>query len=389
MKKIFFLADSSVDLKSVYILLKKQYEISWVYYHKNLKFDFLNLGCDKKNIFFLYNLTFILIFKKIFSRLGFFKINYENEALKKITHIDRKYKPDLWITDTGNLLSQLNLNAPKLTFKHSVCYKKYFLKENTFKYDYICIPGIYHYKRIAFAYSNKFKEIKKKLLISFFPKILPYIKNRNRNNLNSFFFKKTQLDKSKKNVLLAPTHDAFFARRFLPKKFNDESLALKKICNIVTKEFNYNLIIKLHHYHHEKLNNIEFNFLRNLKNVYVFKSNKNFDSLESESFFLNSDIIITDTSGVGPLGCFLDKQMIYLNPDKQFNWKDADIEKSMRPGFIWSNIVGLRKILKEYHKYPYLFKKERLNFRKKIFKYQKLKDAGIILKQIKKILYNN
>ena len=38
-KKIFFLADSSVDLRFAYDSLKKKYDITWVYYHKKLKLD--------------------------------------------------------------------------------------------------------------------------------------------------------------------------------------------------------------------------------------------------------------------------------------------------------------------------------------------------------------
>ena len=383
MKKIFFLADSLVDLKFLYTLLKKKYEINWVYYHKNLKSDLLKLDCDNNKLFFLHTNTFILILKKILSKFGLLKINYEREALKKINIIDKKYKPDLWITDTGNLLSQIDLNAPKATFKHSVPYKKFFLSENTYKYDYVFVPGFYHYKRILSYYPNKFAQFKKKLKISVSPKIFPYINIKNKKKI---FFQKTHLNKKKKTVLLATTHDAFFAKRFLPKNFKDESLALSKICDIITKEFNYNFIIKLHHYHFEKLNDPKFDYLKKLKNVFIFKSNKYFDSVESDLIFINSDIIITDNSGVGPIGCFLDKQMVYLNPDKPFSWKDSDIEKKMRPGFVLHNIAGLKRILQAYERQPLVFKKQRNNFSKKIFKYQKLSDIGIILEQIKEIL---
>ena len=195
MKKIFFLADSLVDLKFLYTLLKKKYEINWVYYHKNLKSDLLKLDCDNNKLFFLHTNTFILILKKILSKFGLLKINYEREALKKINIIDKKYKPDLWITDTGNLLSQIDLNAPKATFKHSVPYKKFFLSENTYKYDYVFVPGFYHYKRILSYYPNKFAQFKKKLKISVSPKIFPYINIKNKKKI---FFQKTHLNKKKK-----------------------------------------------------------------------------------------------------------------------------------------------------------------------------------------------
>ena len=35
-KKIFLLADSAVDLRFIYELLKKNYSVKWVFYNKNL-----------------------------------------------------------------------------------------------------------------------------------------------------------------------------------------------------------------------------------------------------------------------------------------------------------------------------------------------------------------
>ena len=105
--------------------------------------------------------------------------------------------------------------------------------------------------------------------------------------------------------------------------------------------------------------------------------------------FCIGDIIITDTSGVGPLCCFLDKMMIYLDPDEHFDWSSADIEKKLRPGFLMNSINELSNILLAYKKDNYLYKKERSNFNEKIFRYKLLDDLNIIDKQIKKILEKN
>ena len=392
-KSIYFLADSTVDLRFVYDLLKKNYNVAWVYYNKNLKSELLNLKYCKSDLILLNknSLTLLLkkIFNKIFGKFFFLKINFEEEILKNINLLDKRDKPDLWITDTGKLLAEIKLGCPKVTFKHSVTYKKYFLEENIFQYDYVFIPGEYHYNRIESYYPDRKYELKTKLLISPNTKILPYLKLKNNLDYKNIFYEKLNLDKNKKTVVLAPTHDSFFGGRFLPKKFDEETLALEKICKIITKEFNYNFVIKLHHYHFNKLKNEKFNFLKSLDNVCVFDSNKDYDSQNSEQVFCIGDIIITDTSGVGPLCCFLDKMMIYLDPDEHFDWSSADIEKKLRPGFLMNSINELSNILLAYKKDNYLYKKERSNFNEKIFRYKLLDDLNIIDKQIKKILEKN
>ena len=95
-----------------------------------------------------------------------------------------------------------------------------------------------------------------------------------------------------------------------------------------------------------------FMFLNQIRILIVLKVKK----------FFHSYIVITDTSGVGPLCCYLDKKMIYLNPDMSFNWDTSDIEKKMRPGFILNQIDETNQILKEYTNKPYLFSEERKIF---------------------------
>lgn len=300
----------------------------------------------------------------------------------------KKKKPDLWITDTGNILSKLSLSCPKVSLKHSVPYKNYFLSKNIFEYDYIIIPGEYHLNRILFYYPERAIELKKKLIIGTSSKILPYFRLKNNNNIKNQFLKSINFSKKKKIVLLAPTHDSFSDGRFLPKKFNKENQALKKLCKIITEEFNCYFIIKLHHYHSEKLKNKEFNFLDKLDNVYVFKSSQSYNNEESEKVFFSSDIVITDTSGVGPICCYLNKNIIYLDPDDHFDWKNADIEKKLRPGFILNDINKLGYMLGKYINNPSLYKKDRRDFCNKIFKYRSSKYANLIQEQVKKILKN-
>tara|TARA_Y100000389_G_scaffold203062_1_gene250297 strand:- start:1411 stop:2598 length:1188 start_codon:yes stop_codon:yes gene_type:complete len=384
-KKIFFLADSLVDLRFIYDLLKDSYDVRWIFYNNKLKKDLFKLGYEKKKIILISNFKFFLkkiLFKILKSNL----INLEKEIISNIKAINENFKPDLWITDTGNILSKVKMTTTKATFKHSVPYKKYFLADNIFDYDYVFIPGDYHFNRILDFYKERKKELKKKLIISPSPKIMPYIRLKKNFLTKENFCKKYSLDSNKEIVVLATTHNSFKSKRFLPENFGSEISALEKLCNIITIENKFNFIIKLHHYHHDKFLDSKYSFLNKFNNVHVFKSNKNFDSLESEEIFFQSYIVITDTSGVGPLCCYLDKKMVYLNPDAPFDWTTSDIEEKMRPGFVLNKIDEINQVLKEYVNKPSIFSEERKKFATNIFKYSKEENFELIKLNIKKIL---
>ena len=50
--------------------------------------------------------------------------------------------------------------------------------------------------------------------------------------------------------------------------------------------------------------------------------------------------------------------MIYLDPDKNFDWTKSDIEKELRPGFIWNNLDELKNILLSYNNDDNLYEKK-------------------------------
>ena len=68
-KSIYFLADSAVDLRFVYDLLKKNYNVAWVYYNKNLKSELLNLKYCKSDLILLNKNSLTLLLKKIFNKI--------------------------------------------------------------------------------------------------------------------------------------------------------------------------------------------------------------------------------------------------------------------------------------------------------------------------------
>ena len=51
MKKIFFLADSLVDLKYFYFTLIKKFDVYWVIYNNYLYLELIKLGVKKKKYF--------------------------------------------------------------------------------------------------------------------------------------------------------------------------------------------------------------------------------------------------------------------------------------------------------------------------------------------------
>ena len=58
---------------------------------------------------------------------------------------------------------------------------------------------------------------------------------------------------------------------------------------------------------------------------------------------------------------FLGKKLIFLNPEKNFDWSAADIEKEYRPGFICNNSKEIIDSIKFYlnNKDPFIDKKKK------------------------------
>jgi CDP-glycerol glycerophosphotransferase (TagB/SpsB family) len=142
-------------------------------------------------------------------------------------------------------------------------------------------------------------------------KIIPYLKTNLFIKKNKYF-DLLKLNIKKKTVLFCPTHDAFYNNRFFPSRFGSQFDKLINLADLVVNKLNLNFIIKLHHYHYKYLDNKILNSLKTWENLYIFKSNKDFDSTESKNIFYYSDILITDTSGSGVIGAFLNKKIIFM-----------------------------------------------------------------------------
>ena len=88
-----------------------------------------------------------------------------------------------------------------------------------------------------------------------------------------------------------------------------------------------------------------------------------------------SDIIITDVSGVATTCIFLDKKIIFLNPEQNFDWTVADIEKKYRPGFVCNSLEETIDSVKKYIKNLDPFIEDRKKFVDKMF-YKPHEDAN-------------
>ena len=98
-------------------------------------------------------------------------------------------------------------------------------------------------------------------MISPSPKILPYIKLKKDLENKKTFVKNILLDHNNQIVVMATTYNSFADNRFLPKNFGDEIESLKKLCEIITLKNKFNFIIKLHHYHYNKLFSNKYKFV--------------------------------------------------------------------------------------------------------------------------------
>lgn len=398
LKKIFFLADSAVNLFNLYESLKEFYSIYWVVYNEDVANELKKKEINPEKILLIDSFNFLKILKKhriLYKVLKtiitkFFNSFQKKILISKIQNIDNKHEPDFWITDTGSVLSKVKTQSPKCTFKHSVCYKNYYLNENIFDYDYVFLPGKYHYDRILKFWKNKINEKEfKKLIVAGSLKVSPYVKKKTLSlEEKTRLTNKFNLSSNKINVLFAPSHDAygFGSGRFLSKQFGNQFKSLSKISDFVNNDLDGNFIIKLHHFQFSLLKNSEIKKIAKKKNNYVFKESKYFDAEESEDVIRFADIIISDISGVGPTGIFLGKKVIFMDPYSKFDWGKCDMESDYRPGFICKSFDDLFDSLIKYKNSDKLFELEKNKFVNEIFFNHKSEPTKEISTHLKKIV---
>ena len=278
LKNIFFFALSATDLMDLYKIIKDKYNVIWIVYYKDV-YEYLKKQ-NIPNVYFLdpslklfsYNNIFVKIIKHL---LNLLKIKFKNKKFyKELKDLENKYHPEIIFTDTSQFLADYKTRSVKVNTKHSVCYKKYFLNEINFKFDYILLPGEYHKERIKKIYN--LEDINKKFKVVGNIKVSQFLKKTNFNR--NEFINSMGLDSNKINVLFAPSWDAhendLFGRpRFLPKKYGDQYSVLKKLAEKINI-LDCNFIVKLHHLSHFHLKNNVFKNLDDNNKCFVFKTTK-------------------------------------------------------------------------------------------------------------------
>ena len=123
------------------------------------------------------------------------------------------------------------------------------------------------------------------------------------------------------------------------------------------------------------------------KNTRLFKTIGYHDTLDGtgNDLLIASDIVVGDTSGILTTAIYLDKKIIFIEPGKLFDWKRADIEKELRPGYVCTTFDNLLDATIAYMRKDE-FMKQRAEFKDKVFynkevsAYPQLRDS--ILKYI-------
>ena len=168
MKKIVIVADSTADILKLALRLENNFEIIWLTYHREVYLKLKKLNFKK---IYLCNLTkkietnffFKKIVQKVFDKISnVLKLRRIEGFLEKIKLIDQKENPFCFLSDTFDLLKFYETKKLKLCFGHSVPYKKFFLDKSLLtKYNYLFLPGYYHFNRIKKYHSlNETKNLK-------------------------------------------------------------------------------------------------------------------------------------------------------------------------------------------------------------------------------------
>ena len=121
--------------------------------------------------------------RKIFLNLFIKDLRYQ--IIKELYKIDKQNKPNLWVTDTINFLSDVKTYNSKCAILHGLPFKNFFLCRNLLKYDYVFLPGKYHLNKLI-HFKKKYSTSNTKFIISTSVKIIPYLK-KNLFGIIKFF----------------------------------------------------------------------------------------------------------------------------------------------------------------------------------------------------------
>ncbi len=285
-------------------------------------------------------------------------------SLKKDAYFGQRLidevKPDLWLSDATLQLIKYDTGVPKIQVFHSVPIKQYYFFPENLEYDLILLPGHYHHQEFI----KRFPEAKSKNF-----KVVGWPRH---DDLVTGRFKKEDilsslgLDPNKPTILYAPTYNAYPIGKLFPSLLGEDIDILTQLGEFVVKN-NCNFIIKIHPQDALVIRNKNlFSIAEEYGICYIPKEVKGF--IEDPNMHLvAADILISDISGVVTDYLALDKPIIFFDPDNEAVWKNSDIPRDWRPGFIANSLFELFNQIETSLAKPDQFSSRRRELTEKLF----------------------
>ena len=326
--KVALLANSNCWLTPFYDELSRKHDVWWGTHEREV-FD--QLRVKYKNVCFEPHAGHTT--SKSGNRYSYGESGAAEQAL------DRKLKPDIWITDVANRIAK----TPKTCFWvyafHSFCYKKYLFHKSTEKFDLLLLPSDYFkeefVKKLGFTLNDK------RLAVTGFPKLDPLMRGEYRSYQTKCDL---GLDPDKKTVLYAPTWGGASSKGMWGNKLwcrwneSQHFEIFEKFANSIS-EANANLIVKVHHVcdlaERERL----AQFCRQSGIGWVDDS----PALMADILPILdcADVLVSDMSGAIAEFVACGKPVVCIDPESAAAWHESSIPKRLLPSTPVSSVQGL------------------------------------------------
>lgn len=309
------------------------------------------------------------------------KYRYQKAGLVEF-ELEQKVCPDIWITDNSSRLSRIEKNCMWVQAFHSFCYKTYNFHSSLINFDLLLLPGKYHYNEYLRRMSPPL--ISDQLAVTGFPK-LDLLSSKYVNSLN---YSRYELDPEKPTVLYAPTWGGTtidgtnWHSLFWPRWQPSEQIPILE-CFLQSLSSKCNIIIKLHHCCPVDIKETAKKLSLQYHALWIDDS----FSLIHDPFELMkiSDCLISDMSGIIPEFLFLNKPVVFIDPDVSNVWDSSSIPSEMRPGPVVTSIDDLISCVEKAIQSPKeYFADERHQFLKYFFEYNDYSSAQRAKKAILK-----
>lgn len=361
-KIILFACHSTTNLKQYWEVLQDR--CAWAVIHRDVYDELKSLGV--KSIFFEDIYTSVpavvawlsavkkenrmtypavrLILALINRGLAFLhKFRRKDYLQNKVNKFMKKIDPDIIISNTTlPLLQYLAENPRVLSVQvfHSAPYKHLITQRDNLNYDLLLLPSEYHRRRIISMLSPG--DNPQRLKVVGWPRLDEFCRQVDVGNIRKTFENKLGLKPGWKNVLYAPTYDAFSGGGIFPAFFGPAEAAFEEFCRRLKKN-KINLIVKLHQASGRFISSPKIRAIAETYDVKLFNKKATGYLAGSDNDLLwVTDVLISDVSGITTDYLFFNRPIIYIEPDnKVFNWDKSDIEKEYRAGYVVDTLDAL------------------------------------------------